>query len=207
MIRYPGSYGSPGSTRKPGLNENPRQRDARDSAYVLIDRYQKFKKLFNKIHSMRHRFAAQYGKESAEPFDELNKLIKGILSSAMRLSEIWAKDEDGIPQEEREKYYYMRERYEAIFWEGSEDDDVNKIVRSIVAKIENTCSFTIPFKVRAYSFIKLYAWQTEAILQHLVNWGIFAIPWVGTFAAGFSRVGARFAINKRVTATSKSRIL
>lgn len=206
MIRYPGSYGSPGSTRKPGLNENPKQRDARDSAYVLIDRYQKFKKLFNKIHSMRHRFAAQYGKESAEPFDELNKLIKGILSSAMRLSEIWAKDEDGIPQEEREKYYYMRERYEAIFWEGSEDDDVNKIVRSIVAKIENTCSFTIPFKVRAYSFIKLTIGKLRNLtplgklrnLRHTLGWHV---------RGRFSRVGARFAVNRRVMTSSKSRFL
>jgi len=206
MIRYPGSYGSPGSTRKPGINENPKQKEARDSAYVLIDRYLKFKKLFNKIHSIRHRFAAQYGKESTEPFDELHKLIKGILSSAMRLSEIWAKDEDGIPQEELEKYYYMRERYEAIFWEGSEDDDVNKIVKSIIAKIENTCSFTIPFKVRAYSFIKLAVNKLRDLsaLGKLRNLG----HTLGCRLRGrCGRVGARFGVNRRVMTTSKSRIL
>jgi hypothetical protein len=197
IIRYPGSYGGQGSTRKPGLNENLKQKHARDAAYVLIDRYLKFKKLFNRIHSMRHRFAAQFGKESAEPFDELHKLIKGILSSAMRLSEIWAKDEEGIPQEEMEKYYCLRERYEAIFWEGSEDDDVNKIVKSIVTKIENTCSFPIPFKVRAYSFIKSAPGKLRN-LRHTL----------GSHVRGrYGRVGARFAINKRVITTSKSRML
>jgi hypothetical protein len=193
IIRYPGSYGIQGSTRKPSLNENLRQKEARDTAYILVDRYLKFKKLFNRIHSMRHRFAVQFGKQSAEPFDELHKLVRNILSSAMRLAEIWAKDEDDIPQEEREKYYYRRERYESIFWEGSEDDDVNKIFKSIITRMENTCSFTIPFKVRAYSFIKLALDKLRDLSRTLV-WNA---------RSGCTRVGAGFANRKKVMATSR----
>jgi len=116
VIRYPGSYGSEGSTRKSSPCEDLKQKEARDRAYVLIGKYLRHKELFNRIHAMRYRFMAQFGKESAKPFDELHKLVRGLLLSAKRLAEIWADDVCDIPQEAREEHDYRREQYEAIFW-------------------------------------------------------------------------------------------
>ena len=116
VIRYPGSYGSEGSTRKSSPCEDLKQKEARDRAYVLIGKYLRHKELFNRIHAMRYRFMAQFGKESAKPFDELHKLVRGLLLSAKRLAEIWANDTSNIPQEAREEHDYRREQYEAIFW-------------------------------------------------------------------------------------------
>ncbi|MGA2404248.1 MAG: hypothetical protein ABSG91_21505 [Syntrophobacteraceae bacterium] len=154
MIRYPGSYGSEGSTRKPGPNENLRQKEARDTAHVLIERYLNCKKLFNRIHSIRYRFTVQFGKESTEPFDELHKLVRILIDSARRLAEIWAKAPGNIPQEDREKHDYWREKYEAIFWEESKDDEINLSLKSIIRRIENTCCSIILPKPTVHSFIK-----------------------------------------------------
>ena len=154
VIRYPGSYGSECSTRKSSESEDLKQNEARDKAYVLIRRYLKYKEIFNRIHSMRYRFMVQFGKESAEPFDELHKLVKGLLLSARRLADIWAKDSGNIPQGTIEKHDYRREQYEAIIWEESEDDEVNSRLTSIIKRIEDTCRFVILSKGAVYSFIK-----------------------------------------------------
>jgi hypothetical protein len=95
---------------------------------------------------------AQFGKESAKPFDELHKLVKGLLFSAKRLAEIWANDVSDIPQEAREEHDYRRQQYEAIFWEKSEDDEVNSSLTSIIKRIEDTCFFIISPNGTVYSF-------------------------------------------------------
>ncbi len=154
VIRYPGSYGGESSTRKYSESDDLKQKEARDKAYVLIRRYLKYKEIFNTIHSMRYRFMVMFGKQSAEPFDELHKLVKGILLSARRLAEIWAIDSSNIPQVDLEKHEYRQDQYEAIIWEESEDDEVNAKLKAIIKRIEDTCRFIIISRGTAYSFIK-----------------------------------------------------
>ena len=153
VIRYPGSYGSEGSTRKSSPIEDLQQKEARDRAYVLIGKYLKHKEVFNRIHAMRYRFMAQFGKESAKPFGELHKLVRGLLLSAKRLADIWANDASNIPQAAREEHDYRRQQYEAIFWEKSEDDEVNSSLTSIIKQMEDTCHFIILPKDTVCSFI------------------------------------------------------
>jgi len=143
VIRYPGSYGSETSSRISSQSEDLKRKEAHDKAFVLIRRYLKYKDVFNSIHSMRYRFMVQFGKESAEPFDKLHRLVKGLLYSARRLAEIWTKDSTDFQHGAEEKYAYTQEQYEAIFWEKSEDDEVNSGLNSIIRRIEDTCRFII----------------------------------------------------------------
>ena len=76
-IRNPFGYAGEGSTRNAGVNETPEQKDINDRAFVVIERYNKNRELFNKIHSMRYRYMAQFGEESANPF--IDSLILSIL--------------------------------------------------------------------------------------------------------------------------------
>src|SRR5215208_1238747 len=64
-MRAPFSSGGEGQTRKPGPNESSRDKEALDSAFVLIERYVRHSEQFSRIQALRYRFMATFGKEKA----------------------------------------------------------------------------------------------------------------------------------------------
>jgi hypothetical protein len=72
-IRSSFGYEGEGKTRKPGPNESPKDKDALDQAYVLIERYNRHVDLFSRLHALRYRFMAQFGPDTSTPFDNLNR--------------------------------------------------------------------------------------------------------------------------------------
>ena len=88
-IRNPSGYVGEGSTRNAAPNESPEEKQISDNAYVVFERYNKRQDLFNKLYSMRYRYMAQFGKDSAKPFDDLNKIVNDIFISARMLSHYW----------------------------------------------------------------------------------------------------------------------
>jgi len=136
ILAYPGE----GSTRQPEENETKEQKEARDKAYVAEERFKKHQEVFNKLHSMRYRFMAQIGKEQAEPFDEIHKIINEILVAARMLAYLWAPHRWQYSDEKkREKPLSQIEKYEAIFWWAGPEDDIGKQVEDVVKKIETIC--------------------------------------------------------------------
>jgi len=85
-IRSPFGVVGEGSTRNSGPNESPEEKQINDSAYVVFERYSKRQDLFNKVYSMRYRYMARFGKDSSKPFDDLNKIVSEIFSSAQMLA-------------------------------------------------------------------------------------------------------------------------
>ncbi len=57
-----------GNTRKADPNESPEDKKIHDDAYVVFERYNKHQEPFNKLYSMRYRYMARFGKDSAKPF-------------------------------------------------------------------------------------------------------------------------------------------
>lgn len=75
-IRQPFSYGGETDGIERADGESDSDYDARKNASVVFKRYNEHLELFNKIHSMRYRFMAHFGKESAQPFEDLHGVIK-----------------------------------------------------------------------------------------------------------------------------------
>lgn len=140
-IRSPLGYGGEGSTREPAENETKEQKKARDNAYVVVERYNKRQEVFNKLLSMRYRFMAQVGKDKAEPFVEIRKVVNKIFVSARMLAELWAPRRwQHYDEKRQEELFAQREKYEAIFWEGDpEKDEITKRVDKAVSEIEQIC--------------------------------------------------------------------
>ena len=155
-IRWRRNSGS-SKPEEAGFDESPEEKEARDLAYFSRG-YMNCKELFNRIHSMRYRFAVQFGGKSAEPFDDLHKLVRALLTASRRLAEIQARTQ-GETAEDANRYDYRREKYEAILWADSEDDEVNLKLRSIVRKVEDICfssSSRRPFS--SYSISRFPEW-------------------------------------------------
>ena len=146
IIRSPASYGGEGSTRNAAPNETPQEKQINDNAYIAVERYNKQQKLFNKIHSMRYRYMAQFSKDAAKPFDELNRIVNDILRSAGMLSHYWK--EQGKRQwkseEEFQQHLNAMHKQEAIFWEMSSDtDQITPRVEEVISDIEARCAKVI----------------------------------------------------------------
>jgi hypothetical protein len=140
-IRNPFAEGTEGKTRKASENETPEQKEAYDKAYVLIERYNTHVELFNKLHSMRYRFMAQFGEESAKPFVEFRKILSELIVSARSLARSWARLQRTFRTEEQERRHYNHiEKQEAIFWEGlAEEDPIVPRVNACIQEIEAIC--------------------------------------------------------------------
>lgn len=117
--------------------ETPVVKEARDRAYVAIERYNKHREKFSKLYSLKYRFVAYFGRDAAAPFDDLRGILNQIFLSARRLARYWAV-ESGTPLTEEQ--VRKRETNEAIFWEDeAENDPINPKLDQIIERMEGIC--------------------------------------------------------------------
>ena len=126
-----------------GGKETDSEYQARKNASVVFKRYNDHQELFNKLHAMRYRFMAQIGKEKAKPFDDLRSIVNEITLSARILARLWARDQFKT-DEQWEQHRKQLEKYEAVFWEGLEEEDpINPKLKAVLSEIETTCQGVI----------------------------------------------------------------
>ena len=156
-IRNPFARVGEGSSRKANESETPEEKQINDTAYVVFERYNNRQELFNKIHSMRYRFMAQFGKEAAQPFDDLHKTINDIFISAQMLTHYWLQQgRNWTSDEEFKEHLAKMNEYEAVFWEKSVDNDpISPRVNAILIDIENRCHTIIQNKTTCQ---RLWGW-------------------------------------------------
>lgn len=138
-IRNPFGYGGEGSTRNATPTESPEEKQINDNAYVVFERYNKRQDLFNKLYSMRYRYMAQFGKDAARPFDDLNKIMNDIFISARMLTHYWKEQGRRQWKNDAEFQQHLNEmhKHEAVFWEkSSEQDPIMPRVDAVISDIE-----------------------------------------------------------------------
>lgn len=142
-MRHPLSYSNETENIERGERETDAQFKARSNASVVFKRYNDHQELFNKLHAMRYRFMAVIGTEQAKPFDDLRDIINEITLAARMLGRLWSRDDFGT-KEQIESHRKQVEKYEAVFWEGLEEEDpINPRVLAVVSAIEATCKRVI----------------------------------------------------------------
>ena len=142
-IRSPFGFGGEGNTRKQGERETPEEKQIYDKAYVVFERYNTHKELFSRIQAIRYRFMAQFGKDSAQPFDDLNKIMNEIFAASNMLVHYWLDQgrrqwaNDG----ELKAHVAKMHEYEAVFWEMSADKDkITPRLNALISNLESQCN-------------------------------------------------------------------
>lgn len=138
-IRSPLGYGHEGTTRKQGEKETPEQKEARDKAFVVVERFKEREQVFNKLLSLRYRFMAQLGHDTEKPFEEIRSIINRIFIAARWLADLWSKDISHYTPERQEKHFETVRKHEAIFWEDAPEDELSERLEKAVFNIENIC--------------------------------------------------------------------
>lgn len=136
-IRNPFGYQGEGSTRKPQENETPREKNARDRAYVVYERFEKRQEVFNKLHSKRYQFMARFGNEKAKPFEDLRMIVIEIQISASQLAEILS--EVAFDQNDRDTRKKERKEHESMIWQHGKNDVIDPRVEKVISDIEEAC--------------------------------------------------------------------
>lgn len=140
-IRNPFSHANEGNSRKADESETPEQKEAYDRAYVLIERFNTHIELFNKMHSVRYRFMAQFGPGAGKPFEDFRRILNEIQVSAQALARAWAEKYRHFrtDTQETDHYNFIRKQ-ESIFWEGLPEEDIIKPgVENCIEDIEKIC--------------------------------------------------------------------
>lgn len=140
-IRNPFGQSNEGSSRKADENETPEQKQAFDRAYVLIERFNTHIELFNKMHSIRYRFMAQFGTDAGKPFEDFRRTLNEIQVSAQALARAWAENYRHFRTETQQTYHNdFIKKQENIFWEGlHEEDTIKPKVEKCIDDIEKIC--------------------------------------------------------------------
>ena len=147
-IRNPFGFAGEGTSRKPQENETEEQKEAWDRAYVAFERYGKHQELFSRLYSTRYRFAVKFGKDKAQPFEEIRIIVNEILIAARMLGDSWAKKVDYLGPKQQKAHLDFRKQQEEIFWEHGSQDELVKRIDQAIADMENTCKKVIMGKGR-----------------------------------------------------------
>lgn len=152
-IRHPVSFGSEHGEIERGESESEEQWQARRNANVAFVRYNQYQELFNKLHAMRYRFMALFGKEKAEPLIQLRRVVNEVLSAANALSRLWPRGHFRTDKQ-WENHQKQIEKYEAKFWSMmSEEDELANRVKDAVTAMESTARAEIKGQGTLYSII------------------------------------------------------
>jgi len=126
-IRNPFSYDGEGESRKKSDTETSQEKEIRNRAYIIIERMEKYSDLFIKLDSAKYKFMAIFDKEAEKIFIEINKIIHTIRYSSYRLSDLWERQNhiSSLSEEKRKEHLDEMHKWERIFWEIEENDDIN----------------------------------------------------------------------------------
>ena len=127
-----------GSTRKPQEGETPQQKQVRDKAYVVYERFEKRQEVFSKLHSKRYQFIARFGAEKAKPFDDLWQIFIDIKCAADQLAEIWCELPYCDEEDKKTLRAQKKEQTNILYYCGRSDPIVPRLEK-IISDIEAIC--------------------------------------------------------------------
>jgi len=139
-IRSPFGHSSEGNKRERQPEEDPSESKVLDKAYVVFVRYEKESEIFNRLHALRYRAMARIAVSAANPFVDLQQILKDIFLSAHMLgNDFWQRQgRVQMSPEERERHLKEMHAHEAVFWEGYDPSDPIKArVEKVITDIES----------------------------------------------------------------------
>ncbi|MFK0684902.1 hypothetical protein SD208_11335 [Ochrobactrum sp. BD67] len=141
-IRSPFGYVGEGASRQRAANETDEETEIYNRAYVAIERIEQRRDDFNKLFSLMPRFEFYFGAKAAAPIKAVGDVLHEIRAASNMLRVHWLQQGRPFPNPEAFNRHLERmNRYEAVFWDGSEDDDpISPRISGAVTSIKSTCT-------------------------------------------------------------------
>ena len=161
-IRHAFSSTDEGKTRQRGEHETKEESNLLDRGYIVFERYEAQKEIFQKFNTLKYRFMAAFGEDTEEIFTEINRTLNKIfISSRMLVEHYWQRQgRVEMSKEEFAKHLEEMHKHEGIFWDTmSEEDEVRKKLQKIQTKLEATTKPVFEEPIKTYSILtSKWAW-------------------------------------------------
>jgi hypothetical protein len=136
IIRSPISFSNEGLSRTKSDNETPQQAEVYNQAYVARERFERNKKPLEKLHSLKYRFIALYGKEYEPHFDKFSQTVNKIFFASDQIARVklgeYGKDQKLIVD-------IMKESSTDLYGSIKYDDKIEKELSVAIDAIESKC--------------------------------------------------------------------
>ena len=136
IIRSPFGFGHEGSSRPRQDNETKEESQIYDQAYVTRERFERNKTSFEKLHSLKFRFIALYGKEYEQHFDKFNQTVNKIFFASDQIAMVRL-GEYGVDKEFIRET--MKESREILYSRTNKDDKIESELEEAIKAIETKC--------------------------------------------------------------------
>lgn len=154
FIRNPWSSGSEGNTRKRAPSETDAESQLLDRGYIVFERYESKKDIFIRFNTLKYKFMAVFGAETEGIFQDTNKTLNSIFSSANMLATHYWQRQGRVKMELDEFQGHLDEmrKHEGIFWDRyNENDDIRSqlaVTQQELERVTKPC-FEEPMKTYA----------------------------------------------------------
>lgn len=151
FIRNPWSSGTEGSTRTRATHETEAESQLLDRGYIVFERYESKKDIFVRFNTLKYKFMAVFGTETEAIFQDTNKILNSIFSSANMLATHYWQRQGRVKMEpdEFQKHLDEMHKHEGIFWDRyNENDEIRNqltITQQALEKVTKPC-FEEPMK-------------------------------------------------------------
>ena len=154
FIRNPWSSGNEGKSRQRNNSESEEESQLLDRGYIVFERYEAKKDIFNRFNIIKYKFMASFGSETEAIFTDTNKTLNSIFTAANMLSTYYWQRQGRVQMEpdEFQKHLDEMHKHEGIFWDHQSDDDViRKELSDIQERLEEITKPCFEEPMKTYS--------------------------------------------------------
>lgn len=132
VIRNPFTFSDEGKTRSREEKETEDEARRLNVNFVPLERINNHRDYFGRVIEIRPSFKAVFGKNKAEPLNEVLRIRGQIVTAVQMLAEL----DDLRTEEDRARYSEDRKKYRAIIWNHGGNDEITTKLERAIADME-----------------------------------------------------------------------
>jgi len=136
IIRSPVGFGNEGSSRPKKENETREQTEIYNQAYVVRERFERNKNSLEKLHTLKFRFIALYGKDYEKHFDKFSQTVNNIFFASDQIAMVKL-GQYGNDRELTSKI--LKESRRDLYATIKDEDEIEKELKNAIKAIEDKC--------------------------------------------------------------------
>lgn len=140
IIRSPLGFSNEGTSREIDENETPQQTQIYNQAYVSRERFERNKASLEKLHSLKYRFIALYGKEYEKYFNTFSQTVHSIFLASDQIARVRLGQYGKKPELTNK---ILEESSITIYGSVKFDDPIENDLQEAIRAIEELCKKVI----------------------------------------------------------------
>lgn len=140
-IRMPYFHPGEGSTRKGHDDETEEDRELYNSAFIIMERYNKNIDTFKPIWALQYKFKAVFGSEDYRVFEEFESLFWTIRDAWIERAQLLKKRRELEEGSKELSEWEVRWRANMrVYTAADQDDPIAHQISSVIRKVERICA-------------------------------------------------------------------